>query len=88
MNNVIVILDGTEETKQLVADLTGFGTRVTAVGTDFRQVVAVMGSDVYPLVVDLREPGQWDLAVARAEARYGAVARVIDPSGRLAASAA
>jgi hypothetical protein len=88
MNNVIVVLDGTEATEQLVADLSGFGARVTAVGANFRQVVAVMGSDVYPLVADLHEPGQWELAVSRAEARFGAVTRVIDPSGRLAVAAA
>lgn len=85
---VIVVLDGTEATARLVGDLAAAGNRVTAVGSNFRDVVSVLSGDVYALVADLNDPEQWTTAVDRAEARHGTVDTVIDPAGRLAARAA
>ncbi|KXO89041.1 hypothetical protein [Tsukamurella pseudospumae] len=85
---VIVVLDGTDATARLVSDLCCSGTRVTAVGSNFRDVVSVLSGDVYALVADLGDPEQWETAVRRAEARHGTVDRVLDPGNRLAVRAA
>lgn len=85
---VIVVLDGTDATARMVNELACAGTRVTAVGSNFRDVVSVLSGDVYALVADLTDPEQWETAVRRAEARHGTVDRVLDPAGRLAAPAA
>lgn len=87
-DSVIVVLDGTEATARLVAELSAAGDRVTAVGASFRDVVSVLSGDVYALVADLADPEQWATAVGRAEARHGTVGRIMDPSGRLASLAA
>ncbi|GAA4397263.1 hypothetical protein [Tsukamurella soli] len=88
MQNIVVVLDGTEHTAALVAELTSAGAQVTAIGQNFREVVAVMNHGVYPLVADLADPEQWPIVVARVEARFGAVTEVIDPADRLAARTA
>jgi len=85
---VIVVLDGTDATARMVGDLSCSGTRVTAVGANFRDVVSVLSGDVYALVADVADPEQWAMAIRRAEARHGAVDRVLDPAGKLAARAA
>ncbi len=86
--SVIVVLDGTAATAEMVGEMTRAGTRVTAVGSSFRDVVAVLSGDVYVMVADLADPEQWDTAVLRAERRNGPVGRVLDPAGVLAARAA
>ncbi|MDF0530184.1 hypothetical protein P0W64_06905 [Tsukamurella sp. 8F] len=88
MQNIVVVLDGTAQAEQLVADAAAAGAHVTAIGRNFREVVAVMAHGVYPLVADLSDPEQWDYAVARVEQRYGSIDRVIDPADRLAVRAA
>lgn len=88
VESVIVVLDGTEETARMVADLSSSGTLVTAVGSTFRDVVSVLSGDVYAMVADLSDPEQWETAVLRAEARHGTVGRILDPAGRLAPRAA
>ncbi|ADG79748.1 Putative short-chain dehydrogenase/reductase OS=Tsukamurella paurometabola (strain ATCC 8368 / DSM / CCUG 35730 / CIP 100753 / JCM 10117 / KCTC 9821 / NBRC 16120 / NCIMB 702349 / NCTC 13040) OX=521096 GN=Tpau_3161 PE=4 SV=1 [Tsukamurella paurometabola] len=88
VKSVVVVLDGTKATVELVGDLTRAGTRVTAVGENFRDVVAVLSGEVYALVADLSDPEQWDTALLRAEQRHGAVEQVLDPAGRLAPVAA
>ena len=85
---VVVVLDGSQATNNLVAELARTGTSVTAVGSNFRDVVSVMSGDVYALVADVRDPEQWQTALVRAEQRHGTVDRVIDPAGALAAAAA
>lgn len=85
---VIVVLDGTAATARMVGELACSGTRVTAVGSNFRDVVSVLSGDVYALVADLTDPEQWETAVRRAEARHGTVGEVLDPAGLLAAPAA
>lgn len=85
---VIVVLDGTDETARMVADLSRAGTPVTAVGTNFRDVVSVLSGDVYALVADIADPEQWETALLRAEQRNGAVAEILDPAHRLAPRAA
>ncbi|GAA1070944.1 hypothetical protein [Tsukamurella spumae] len=85
---VVVVLDGTDATARLVSDLCGSGTRVTAVGSNFRDVVSVLSGDVYALVADLGDQEQWETALRRAEARHGTVERVLDPGNRLATRAA
>lgn len=84
---VIVVLDGTDATARMVIELASSGTAVTAVGSNFRDVVSVLSGDVYALVADIADPEQWETAVRRAEARHGTVARVLDPAGLLAAPA-
>lgn len=88
VKSVVVVLDGTPATVELVSELSRAGTRVTAVGANFRDVVSVLSGDVYALVADLADPEQWDTALLRAEQRHGTVERVLDPAGRLAPRAA
>ena len=88
VSGVIVVLDGTEATAELVGELSRSGIPVTAVGSHFRDVVSVITADVYALVADVTDPEQWASAQARAERRNGTVARVVDPGGLLAPRAA
>ena len=85
---VIVVLDGTDATARLVAELSAAGNRVTAVGTNSRAVGSVLPGAASPRGADLADPEQWATAVCRAEARHGTVDTVLDPAGRLAARAA
>lgn len=85
---VVVVLDGTQATADLVAELACAGTPVTAVGSNFRDVVSVLSGDVYALVADLADAEQWQTALLRAEQRHGTVDRVVDPAGLLALKAA
>ena len=85
---VIVVLDGTDATARLVAELSAAGNRVTAVGTNFRDVGpvrpgAVPGPGAAPADPALGAPAVW-----LAAARHGTVDTVLDPAGRLAARAA
>ncbi len=86
--SVIVVLDGTDSATRMVGELAAEGKRVTAVGSTFRDVVAVLSGDVYALVADLTDPEQWATALDRAQERNGTVDTVLDPGGRLAARAA
>ncbi|CAM3800134.1 MULTISPECIES: short-chain dehydrogenase [Tsukamurella] len=88
VKSVVVVLDGTKGTVDLVAELSRRGTRVTAVGENFRDVVSVLSGDVYALVADLADPEQWETALLRAERRHGTVEQILDPAGRLAPLAA
>jgi hypothetical protein len=88
VKSVVVVLDGTKTTVDLVAELSRGGTRVTAVGENFRDVVSVLSGDVYALVADLADVEQWETALLRAERRHGPVEQILDPAGRLAPLAA
>ncbi len=88
MQNIVVVLDGTADTADLVGELVATGAHVTAIGQNFRHVVSVMNHGVYPLIADLTDPEQWATAVARVESKFGTITRVYDPAGRLAARAA
>src|SRR4030081_698127 len=75
--------------RAMALGLAGIGHRVVAVGhiaTDTAEVEAAAGALgggrlVFPLVADLREPGECDRVVAETRARFGSVDILVNNAG-------